>query len=248
MFSLRGFLAYRVSQPVIRLIDKMWPGTKDALKYMRKERTKFRNLRLDPSRNIRVFQDYLESKFPGLVLGPGDVVLDIGANEGWVSFLLGGSGARVIGFEPNPQAFHVATERCAGFPNVTLVNLAVSEETGMVDLFFPPNYRHAPSYFSEWVSTARTNEAVSPSHSLGVLGIALADILRPFDEVTFLKIDIEGGEMDLWRTLEEEWGKVRFLAMEVHPGLLPGQDQFIQRAEKFIKDKQLESRWRLDWP
>lgn len=248
MFSIRGFVDYRVTQPFMAFVEEFRPGTRDALRFRRKERLRKKRLRRRPSHRVRVFSDYLQQSFPELRLGAGDVALDIGANEGLVAHLLASSGAQVVGFEPNPQVFKVAVERCAGFGNVTLVNAAIVQESGIVSLFFPPNYRDAPLFLSEWVSTSRLNESVDATHSVSVFGVALSEVLKSFDRVKFLKVDIEGGEMDLWQTLEDEFERIEFVAMEVHPNLVRVQEKFIERAQQFIRDKGLESNWRLDWP
>ena len=248
MLSIKGLIAYRITRPVINLVEKFRPGVRDALHFRKKERIRGRRLRREPHHRRAVFEEYIDWAFPELELLPGDIVLDLGANEGWAALVFGSTGAQVIGFEPNPDAYYHARERCAVYGNITIVNAAVVEKTGLATLFFPPNYRYAPQFFSEWVSTSKTNEAVSETECVSVFGVGLDDVLQTLPEVKFLKIDIEGGEMDLWETIEKEFKKIVFLSIEVHPDLVNGQGGFIARAKAFIREHHLESRWRLDWP
>ncbi len=72
--------------------------------------------------------------------GPGDTVIDVGANVGYYTLLgasLVGEEGRVIAFEPDPAAFDLLMGNVAsnGYRNVTLEQKAVSNEEGTLDLY-----------------------------------------------------------------------------------------------------------------
>src|SRR5262245_6887232 len=74
--------------------------------------------------------------------GPGDWVLDIGANVGHYSCRLSalvGSAGRVFAFEPIPETAALLASNIECFPhrNVTLLNLAVGNRTGIVNMKVP---------------------------------------------------------------------------------------------------------------
>lgn len=76
---------------------------------------------------------------------PGDVVLDIGANIGWYSMLLGQQvpeGVDIFAFEPDPLNFELLQHNLAlnQMTRVTAIKKALAEEEGIKHL-----YRHASS-------------------------------------------------------------------------------------------------------
>jgi FkbM family methyltransferase len=71
---------------------------------------------------------------------PGDVVFDVGANLGQSSELASlavGSTGHVFSFEPNPVTFPILKAKVSRWPvsNVTALNLALSDSTGIVDFY-----------------------------------------------------------------------------------------------------------------
>ena len=58
-------------------------------------------------------------------LGPGDLVMDCGANLCEITTILGATGTDVIPYEPDPHAFKKLHRRFADTANVELVNAAV---------------------------------------------------------------------------------------------------------------------------
>jgi hypothetical protein len=98
--------------------------------------------------------DYLkqiEGKFePDLValltslIEPDDTVLDIGANIGCTSILLGNLAKRVFSFEPSPTTFFLQKNiHAAGFDNIIAFNKGLGNADGTFDLTFSPDNRSA---------------------------------------------------------------------------------------------------------
>jgi len=191
----------------------------------------------------------LDSFFPDLNLVPQSVCLDIGANEGYVSLILGQSGATVIGFEPNPWAAARAVRRVRNHNSVHIVVAAVGERGGVRNLFFPSEYSKAPELHSGSASIMRRNSSISASSSIQVWTVSMSEVLDQHDEIEFLKIDAEGAESELWPAIEKNMEKIRFLAVETHGRLFEGEEQdWLLEAKRFIAVNALEDRWRLDWP
>lgn len=68
-------------------------------------------------------------------LGPGDVVIDLGANLGDVSARLAATGAHVHAYEPDPDIFDRLSKRLGNLPNITLYPEAVGHEAGELMLY-----------------------------------------------------------------------------------------------------------------
>lgn len=118
----------------------------------------------------------------------GDTVVDIGANIGYYTLLFAkrvGPSGRVYSFEPEPTNFAVLTEnvRMNRYGNVTLVNKAVSNDSGIIKLFISED------------NEAGHSTAVSvAARAVDVESVRIDEYLAQLDRVDFVKMDIEGGE------------------------------------------------------
>ncbi|MDG3042306.1 FkbM family methyltransferase [Roseicyclus marinus] len=137
------------------------------------------------------------------MLQPGDVVLDCGANVGAVTGPLAETGATVHAFEPDPFAFGQLSARVADKPNVTLHNAAVGVTAGTVRLMRAANFDDNPmsgSVKSTVISGGRNIDEAEGA-TIEVAMIALPDMIRDLaaksGRIAFLKMDIEGAELDL---------------------------------------------------
>lgn len=193
--------------------------------------------------------ELLAQYFPGLNTGPGQVLVDAGANEGYVTEALARDGATVIGFEPNPWAARRAAKRVRSFPNAHVVCAALGRRGGLRDLYFPSGYRRAPELYSGSASIMASNTDVSTDSGVTVWAISMAEVLASQDQIEFLKIDVEGAEQELWPAIRENVDKIRFLAMESHGRLADASyGEWLAGAKAFIEENGLQDRWRLDWP
>lgn len=194
-------------------------------------------------------ENQLRSFFPNLNLSSESVCIDIGANEGWVSAVLGQSGATVISYEPNPWALSRAAKLLRHLPNVHLVPAAVSGKGGLKNLFFPDEYSRAPELHSGSASIIGSNSAVSEEKYVRVWSVSMAEVLDQHERIEFLKIDAEGAESEMWPAIEQNVGKIKWLAVETHERLLGEESEdWLSSAQQFISRNSLENQWRLDWP
>ena len=149
---------------------------------------------------------------------PGDVVLDVGANVGahavFFSHLVRASG-RVLAFEPIPEnvtAMRALLARRARFQNVTLVPSAVGDPDAAVrstvitapagDLTQASRVRQSSG---SWQQTPDVRVFDCPITSLD-----RDAAVRELKRVDFVKLDVEGGELDVLK------GAHRMLARD-HP-------------------------------
>lgn len=181
--------------------------------------------------------------------GPGQVILDVGAHEGFVMEALARKGATVIGFEPNSWAAGWAVKRVRRFPNAHVVPAALGESGGLRELYFPSEYGRAPELHSGSVSIISSNVAIDANRFEKVWTISMAEVLASQNQIEFLKIDVEGAERELWPAITDNVQKIRFLAIETHERLADASyAEWLARAKTFIAENGLQDRWRLDWP
>jgi FkbM family methyltransferase len=157
------------------------------------------------------------------LIDPGDVVVDVGANIGYLTSLAavraGGDGA-VLAYEPHPSVFELLASNVArwraeatGLAPVTVRQEALSDRAGTGTLDAGPVFHanmglaalRSPAEGTEGIAVAlrRLDEAISAAH-------------RP--TVGLLKIDVEGHEPAVLRgagALLDE-GRVRDVVFEDH--------------------------------
>ena len=123
----------------------------------------------------------------------GDIVFDIGAHAGYFSLLfsrLVGKAGKVFAFEPLPGNIqflkkHLDLNKCM---NVELIEAAVSEKSGRSRFMIGQD-----SFSGHLVKSGEQGEG----HFINI--IALNDFVRQrsLDRVDFIKIDVEGAELDV---------------------------------------------------
>ena len=149
---------------------------------------------------------------------PGTVALDVGANVGAYSLLLGqwvGASGRVYAFEPSPAAFrglvrHIALNARDGV--VKPVAAAVADLDGVSDLLVADTA--GESRLAIGVERGRTVSVPTVS----VDSFCARENLQP----SFIKIDVEGAELAVLRGAREtirRGGDGLALFVELHPSI-----------------------------
>jgi FkbM family methyltransferase len=136
-------------------------------------------------------------------LRPGDVVADVGANNGFTGILFAravGAAGRVVGFEPSPANLEAARQniRLNQVGNFELVAAAVGAEPGTVS--FDPGFG---------------NGAVASGGPITVPQVTL-DAHFGASRVDLLKLDIEGYELAALRGARRLLEARPALAIEIH--------------------------------
>jgi FkbM family methyltransferase len=139
----------------------------------------------------RFTTDEVEYGLLGDFLREGDWALDVGANVGHyamrMSELVGANG-RVIAFEPVPQTFALLSSNTQLFAhaNVSLLNAAVSDRSGVVRMDIPD--------FAEGMKNYYRAHITGSGRGLSILTVAI-DALDLPHAVALAKIDVEGHEL-----------------------------------------------------
>ena len=158
------------------------------------------------------------------MLKPGDVAIDCGANVGDISERLLASGADVIAFDPEPWAVEKLRARFEGAARFELLNVAVGTEDGEIQMFragnFDDNEKNA-SVKSTIIGGGRMidydDDAAVTIKQIDFVAF-LKNLIRERGEIAFLKMDIEGAELELLKAMDEAdlFASIRCTVAETH--------------------------------
>lgn len=131
--------------------------------------------------------DYEELTFLNGFLSSDDVFYDVGSNAGAFSIFAAGCGAQVVAFEPVPDTFRRLQEniKLNSQATVTAINRAVGSTPGTLRI---------TTGFGTGNHALRSDESVP---SVEVKVVSLNEIVRDHSMPTFLKVDVEGFELEV---------------------------------------------------
>jgi len=162
-------------------------------------------------------------------IGRGMTVLDLGAHIGYYTLIaakLVGPEGKVFAFEPEPQNFSLLERNVAlnGYKNVTLVQKAVSDKTGIAEF-----YLDTESWGHSLSPIGRSKESISVSV------ICIDEFIPEGTAVDVIKINIEGAEGRAVRGMERllTKGDTKVIMIDFHLEGIEGQNS----SPKEIWDK-----------
>lgn len=163
----------------------------------------------------------------GCFIKEGDVVLDIGANIGVFSYRAEIRGAsKIISFEPITPTFNCLIKNKSN--NSLVYKMAVGNKNGWVDFSIPDDLSNLGGGTSK--NEVTMDRSVSLTEKCYMINIneVFNDLV---EKVDFMKVDIEGGEVELLNAItDENLLSLRCLACEFHKI----NDEFDKFQEDFV--------------
>lgn len=156
------------------------------------------------------------------------VILDFGSNIGCtlVDFKLRYPTAKIFGYEMHPNNFEIAKSNINGLNGVNIFNEAVWTSKGFVS-FSKKNLTDAFAISKEIISEGDTIKI----HSVSILDIIQNNGLAIVD---FIKMDIEGAELDIFDHSDVSWlNHVLSMNIEFHNIADDRLNKYIKLLEKY---------------
>ena len=131
---------------------------------------------------------------------PGSRVFDVGANQGEYSEIFSGEGGRVIAIEPN-TAYSTRLTALARTNDIHPLFVAIGEEPGeaTLNVCSKPGFSTMVDRHVDWIEESPDYKDVSWTHTLTVPVTTLGLLAKEFGEPEFVKIDVEGFEINVLR-------------------------------------------------
>jgi len=145
----------------------------------------------------------------------GDLVVDVGANLGLFSlYAQSFHPQKIYAFEPIKSTYNYLTTNLKDYTNVTTINKAISDTNGETHI----NVESASGQ-----STLVNNQNITHSNPISIElieTITFNNFISKYNisYIDFLKVDCEGGELDLFLTIDKKFLKnnIKKIALEYH--------------------------------
>lgn len=141
---------------------------------------------------------------------PGDLVFDIGANNGDRTMVFRRLGARVIAVEPQEQCITHLQKLFSGDKNVTIIGEALSEMEGAGELSINDHMPVVSTMSQQWRDKGRFSQSSGWTRTQSVRTTTLDILLAKFGTPIFCKIDVEGYELSVLKGLSSPLHVVSF--------------------------------------
>ena len=155
------------------------------------------------------------------IIVPGSTVIDIGAHTGNMSVAYSLFADKVISFEPNPATYEVLEKNSQLNSNIKAFNYAISDEEG------PLTFHYSDYGFCNGGFATRTQFGIGVTgHKIPIDVWAvnfekfIIDNNMDIDNISLIKIDAEGHDKDILKTLSNIINKHKpVMITEIYNGL-----------------------------
>lgn len=172
---------------------------------------------------------------------------------GVVTTLLAATGADVTAYEPDPYAFSILEQKFANTANVTLVNAAVGVGAGTIRLMRADNFGDNPDGASVKSTILDGGRRIDAENAVEVTLLDFPTLVRDTvhkrGEIAFIKMDIEGAELEILETLDREdlFTNIRALVAETHERKFKDLRDRYKTLRETVSAKYPAGKVNLDW-
>lgn len=136
----------------------------------------------------------------------GGLVFDIGANRGSKTALFARYATQVVGVEPGPASVDLMRRRFAHRPEITVVSKGVGSREGVAPFYMFDEDSCYNTFSPIWVEAHIENPSRENMQVKTVTDVPITTLdalVREFGRPCYIKIDVEGLELEVCRGLSE---------------------------------------------
>ncbi|MCB9364233.1 MAG: FkbM family methyltransferase [Flavobacteriales bacterium] len=146
--------------------------------------------------------------------------VDVGVNVGQTLLKLKSvsNDINYIGFEPNPSCVNYSTKliKLNNFKNTLLFPFGIADKTQIAELVF--FYESDVDSSASIIQNFRPNQTIHHKEYVPIFDVNSIKTVASFDDISIIKIDVEGAELEIIRTFKETIKKANPIMMvEVLP-------------------------------
>lgn len=224
----------------ISLRHAMWAGDQGTVAQVRLP--KWRQpvfLRSNSSDSEVFWQVFAEKQGYFEVRDDPQFIIDAGANIGLVSACLANRfpNSRIVALEIDPANFQLLQRNCSAYPQITPLKAG-----------FWSHRAHLAVVNPEAAAWAFQTCEVDEGYSGAIPAMGVSDLMKElgWPRVDLLKIDIEGGEYDVFSGASLPWLEhVRMIVIEIHESVRPGVRELVLSTLR--NNGFTDSRWSEYW-
>lgn len=171
------------------------------------------------------------------IIKKGDLVFDVGSNIGDKSESFLNLGAKVIGFEPQTECYYYLLDRFKGNPNLFAENIALSNKVGS-EIMYKASYHTISSMSEEFITEAKKERFTEYNWDTKIVveTNTLDNIVKKYGLPSFIKIDVEGYELNVLQGLSTS---VDFVSVEFNPELCQSTIDCIEYVDNLNNNQSL---------
>lgn len=150
---------------------------------------------------------------------PNSLVFDIGANVGNKTDIYLKLGCKVISVEPDPKNVKILRRRFSQNKNFILVDQAVSDNEGISQFYILDPGSAYNTLSEKWKNTLDANNSINitsdqkKSDCINITTTTLNTLINRFGRPDYIKIDVEGYEIQVLRGLNN---KIKLISFEAN--------------------------------
>ncbi len=166
------------------------------------------------------------------IINENDLCIDVGANIGDKTNVFRTLGARVIAIEPQSKCIKILNKKYKADKAVTILNLGVSDCEGEMELSICDYANTISTMSDKWKNEGRFSDTAEWNKTETVKVSTLDNILAKYGHPKYIKIDVEGFELNVLRGLNKP---VNHISFEFTKEFLPETTQIFKHLEKLGK-------------
>ena len=184
-----------------------------------------------------------------LKLKKNSLFLDFEANIGKISqYLYDKYQCRIICYEPNKYAFKELNKIFKNNLNIKCVNKAVSsKESKFKKLYLHKLNKKNPILYSTGSSLDKNKENIDIKNFQNISTISINEILKSYNVIDLIKIDIEGNEYEILPEIFKNKKKIKKVICELHGSSKKTKNSFLhlkyKKTIKYLKKMKLYGNW-----